>query len=96
MLFHATCYASATQIDLSKSSTYLSDTVEIQNHKYEAIRLINEELASKGQNVDETVILSILCMIRGAGDVLADEKNIHVSDVDQISPFKDTLMPMQW
>jgi hypothetical protein len=96
VLFHATCYAAATQIDLMQSSTFLSDTVEIKMHKYEAIRMINEELASKGQNVHETVILSILCMIRGASDVLADEQNTHISEVDKMSPFKDTLMPMQW
>ena len=95
-LFHAMCYASATIVDLLKGSVTFTNSPEIKMHKLEAIRLINQEIADKGEHVHEAVILSIVCLIREASDVLADETDNIVTDVEKISPFKVPLLPLQW
>lgn len=95
-LFHATCYASATVVDLLNGSVSLTENAEIKMHKMEAIRLINEELATKGENVHEAIILSIVCLIREAGDILVDERDDNLTEVDKMSPFRVPLLQMQW
>ena len=89
--FHASLYAAAVQKDMMQSTTYLTECVEMQRHKYEAIRLINEELA-KGSDIPDAVIFAVLCLV----NIENDDVNPDPLEKDKEPPFKIPLLAMQW
>jgi len=64
-------------------------------HKFEAIRLVNEEL-SKGADIPEAVILAIVSLIREASDTIKSDNDDQKTTVNRYLPFKLALLPIQW
>jgi len=89
--FYASLYAAAVQMDMMQSTTYLTESVEMQRNKYEAIRLINEELA-KGSDFPDAVIFAVLCLVNIENDDVSRDQ----LEKDKDSPFKIPPLAMQW
>lgn len=94
-LFHASLYGAATHLDLVHSSIHFSGTMEMMMHKFEAIRLINEEL-SRGGDIPEAIILAKVSLLREAGDTIKSGNEDQKLTVNRYLPFKLALLPMQW
>jgi hypothetical protein len=94
-LFHASLYGAAVHLDLLHSSIYFSNTVEIMMHKFEAIRLINEEL-SRNRDIPEAIILAIVSLIREARKTVKSDNYGNQLKENRYLPFKLVLLPMQW